>query len=166
MRVLVITAALLLAAPASAAAADLVIEGRGWGHGVGLSQWGAQGYATREARDHAWILNHYYPGTGLGRANPARIRVLLKRTSAPKVCGATAVRDAAGRRVRLSDARTYVFRRLGPDRLRVVAAGRTRARLRAPVTVTGGSSTCLRGEAENGVSNGAYRGQLVLVREG
>ncbi len=38
--------------------------GRGWGHGVGLSQWGAKAMA-----DHGWtfqrILEHYYPGTAL-----------------------------------------------------------------------------------------------------
>jgi stage II sporulation protein D len=39
--------------------------GRGYGHGVGLCQWGAkgmaeQGYAARQ------ILAFYYPGTTLG----------------------------------------------------------------------------------------------------
>jgi stage II sporulation protein D len=166
MRVLLLAAALLAAVPATAAADDLVLEGRGWGHGVGLSQYGAYGYALREGRDHRWILSHYYPGTTVGRAGATRMRVLLKRASAPKVCGATRARDAAGRRIRLSDARTYSFRALGPDRLQVIAGGRTRARLRAPVTVTGGASTCLRGRAENGVTNGAYRGRMVLVRNG
>jgi stage II sporulation protein D len=37
-------------------------KGRGWGHGVGLSQWGAKSMA-----DRGWtctqILDHYYPGT-------------------------------------------------------------------------------------------------------
>ncbi|MGH2946281.1 MAG: SpoIID/LytB domain-containing protein, partial [Solirubrobacteraceae bacterium] len=68
--------------------------------------------------------------------------------------------------IRLSDGRAYRFRALGPDRLRVVSRGRTRARLRAPVTVTGGSSTCLRGMAENGLRNGSYRGRMVLSRDG
>src|SRR5689334_7809653 len=67
--------ALILAAPASGAT-KLVITGHGWGHGIGMSQWGARGYA-----EHAWgyrqILRHYYPATQLGPAPVGRIRVLL-----------------------------------------------------------------------------------------
>jgi stage II sporulation protein D len=36
--------------------------GRGWGHGVGLCQWGAMGMA-RERYDYRAILSYYYPGT-------------------------------------------------------------------------------------------------------
>lgn len=43
------------------------IEGRGHGHGVGLSQWGAHTMATQGA-SAAEILSTFYPGTGLGRA--------------------------------------------------------------------------------------------------
>jgi stage II sporulation protein D len=37
-------------------------EGRGWGHGVGLSQFGAKGMADR-GYTYSEILEHYYPGT-------------------------------------------------------------------------------------------------------
>ena len=40
----------------------LTIEGRGWGHGVGLSQWGSLEMA-RQGIDYRSILLHYYPGT-------------------------------------------------------------------------------------------------------
>ena len=55
-------AAATAAALASASAAStLVFTGHGWGHGIGMSQWGAYGYAQ-----HGWsyrrILAHYYPG--------------------------------------------------------------------------------------------------------
>jgi stage II sporulation protein D len=160
----VFLAALLWAAPAQAA--DLVVDGRGWGHGVGLSQYGAYGYALREGRDHRFILGHFYPGTDVGRAASTGIRVRLKRAGTLRVCGATRARDAGGRSVRLSEARTYVFAPLGPDRLAVSAGGRRRARLRAPVSVSGGTSTCLRGGAENGVRDGAYHGRMVLARDG
>jgi stage II sporulation protein D len=39
-------------------------EGRGWGHGVGLSQFGAKGMADR-GYTYPQILDHYYPGTAL-----------------------------------------------------------------------------------------------------
>src|SRR5438067_2466371 len=90
--------AVVPAAPAAAPAraADLVIDGRGWGHGVGLSQYGVYGYALLEARDHAWILAHYYTVTQLARVHTGSIRVLLRRTRRPKLCGVSALRDARG----------------------------------------------------------------------
>jgi stage II sporulation protein D len=39
-------------------------EGRGWGHGAGLSQFGAKGMADR-GYTYREILAHYYPGTEL-----------------------------------------------------------------------------------------------------
>lgn len=43
---------------------DFVFYGRGWGHGVGMSQWGAMAMA-----EQGWtaekILEHYYPGTAI-----------------------------------------------------------------------------------------------------
>lgn len=44
-------AAALLAAPAAAGAADFVFQGRGWGSGVGMSQWGAWG-AAKDGKDY------------------------------------------------------------------------------------------------------------------
>lgn len=40
--------------------------GRGWGHGVGLSQWGAAGMA-RNGASFSEILRHYFPGCELGK---------------------------------------------------------------------------------------------------
>jgi stage II sporulation protein D len=42
----------------------LVAEGRGYGHGVGMSQWGAYGLALR-GKSHEDILRHYYRGAVL-----------------------------------------------------------------------------------------------------
>ncbi|MBI3397622.1 MAG: SpoIID/LytB domain-containing protein [Deltaproteobacteria bacterium] len=43
-----------------------VFSGKGSGHGVGLSQWGAKGMAE-EGYDYAGILEHFYPGTKIER---------------------------------------------------------------------------------------------------
>ena len=43
---------------------ELRMSGRGWGHGVGLSQWGAYARA-RQGWDARRILGYYYPGTTL-----------------------------------------------------------------------------------------------------
>jgi stage II sporulation protein D len=42
-------------------------DGRGFGHGVGLCQWGAQGMARQGHSAHQ-ILAHYYPGASIKRA--------------------------------------------------------------------------------------------------
>jgi stage II sporulation protein D len=56
--------------------ATFVVTGHGWGHGVGMSQYGAYGYA-QHGYGYAKILAHYFPGTQLGPAPLAKVRVLL-----------------------------------------------------------------------------------------
>jgi stage II sporulation protein D len=53
-----------------------VISGHGWGHGVGMGQWGAEGYALQNY-PYQQILAAYYPGTALGQSSVKKIRVLL-----------------------------------------------------------------------------------------
>lgn len=57
----------LFPTPARAAVPVLVIDGRGFGHGVGLAQDGALAMG-RAGATTAQILAHFYPGTALGRA--------------------------------------------------------------------------------------------------
>ena len=38
------------------------IQGRGYGHGIGMSQWGAHGMAS-QGKSYQEIVQHYYPGT-------------------------------------------------------------------------------------------------------
>ena len=52
------------------------ISGHGYGHGVGMSQYGAYGMA-RAGYSFAGILGFYYPGTELGKAPVSVVRVLL-----------------------------------------------------------------------------------------
>lgn len=60
-------------------AVAVVVEGIGFGHGRGMSQWGAYGWAVDQGRDWRWILDHYYGGTALGDApsGSGRIKVRL-----------------------------------------------------------------------------------------
>ena len=44
---------------------SFTFSGRGWGHGVGMSQYGALGRAAA-GHNYQQILNFYYPGTSLG----------------------------------------------------------------------------------------------------
>lgn len=52
------------------------VEGRGWGHGRGMSQWGAQGAASLGIGAEQ-IVRTYYPGTARAVLPAAPIRVLL-----------------------------------------------------------------------------------------
>jgi stage II sporulation protein D len=55
----------------------VTFQGRGYGHGVGMSQYGARGRAL-DGQDAATILAHYYQGTTLGPlVAPPAIRVLV-----------------------------------------------------------------------------------------
>ena len=78
-RALLVTASLLaLAAPTAAdAAVRTVIRGAGFGHGIGLSQYGAYGYALH-GRSYQAILAHYYKGTRLSTAPSRPVRVMLQ----------------------------------------------------------------------------------------
>lgn len=72
------------------------ISGRGWGHGVGMSQWGAYGLAARGAT-YRQILQHYYTGVGFGQIDDAELRVLLGRgLAAVKVSSPSGLSVSAG----------------------------------------------------------------------
>ena len=45
---------------------NLIVNGRGYGHGIGMCQWGAIGRA-RAGQNYRTILETYYPGTTIGR---------------------------------------------------------------------------------------------------
>jgi stage II sporulation protein D len=95
-------------APAGSGAL-LVFNGHGWGHGVGMSQYGAYGYALHGAT-YDQILAHYYPGTTLGPAPASTIRVLLadKKKVTIAADGDVKVVDGAGARHTLA-AGSYTY---------------------------------------------------------
>jgi hypothetical protein len=69
----------LMETPAAADLPDqLVFDGRGWGHGRGLSQYGAQGYAKNHGWSSAQILDHYYGGTTAGTTGNDTMRIRLR----------------------------------------------------------------------------------------
>jgi stage II sporulation protein D len=147
------------AGPANAAS-RLVIRGAGFGHGVGMSQYGAYGFA-KHGSDHAAILGHYYTGTQLGALSAATtVRVLLRTASRATFSGAAGV--AGGRR--LDPAKTYVAVRAlaGAVALRS-SSGRDLGTYESPLHVTGAAGGIrVRGRAANGVTSGRYRGDLEL----
>ena len=144
-------------APRSRPLPIVFVTGHGWGHGVGLAQYGADGYAQ-----HGWsydrIVEHYYPGTTLDQAQRRSVRVLLQAGSRRVVVSSDvqfSVRDGAGTRHRLA-AGSYT---VGPD-LKVKLAGAKRARaLPGPLFFLPGANPLSLGRR-------AYRGSLRLKSTG
>jgi stage II sporulation protein D len=122
-----------LALPASAGAAIIfVAKGRGFGHGIGMSQYGAQGFAQ-----HGWnyrrILGRYYTRTTVGKAQTRTIRVLLRSGG-----GSAAVSHVsrAGSK-RLNPSQRYVARVRGAGIELRGPRGRRAARSRGALRLTG-----------------------------
>ena len=61
----------------------VTINGHGYGHGIGMSQYGAQG-AARQGVAYDTILSTYYPGTTLARRSGS-IRVLVSQDTSDPV---------------------------------------------------------------------------------
>lgn len=146
----------LAMAPAAEAASQLVLDGRGYGHGVGMSQYGALGYAR-----HGWtadrILRHYYGGTKLDRLSSSpTVRVLLQSARASYV-----VRGASSANGELLDPAVAYTVSAGEKGLVVRGGGRswtTAGTLR--LSPPGSAALQLDGPAQNGTSSGRYRGAL------
>ncbi len=157
--VLITAAALLVCASSAQAATTWVIDGRGWGHGVGMSQYGAYGYA-RHGSSYSAILRHYYRGTRITRTEGGNVRILLQ-ASDPYVRFSGANR--VGRK-ELNPATTYVVRRASGDRIvirssRGTYVGTFPSRIHA---YRRGHAIRLLGRAMNGLTDGRYRGAIQL----
>ncbi len=149
--------ALALAAPAQGAS-SLVIRGAGYGHGVGLSQYGTLGFANAGWK-HDRILAHYYTGTKLGRLTKSPlVRVLLRsRRSRYAIRGAS---SANGRK--LNPERRYLVTSGGKGAVLRSARGRVLGTAPPPLRLSPprGGMIRLEGPAENGLSGGRYRGSM------
>jgi stage II sporulation protein D len=51
----------------------ITFYGKGWGHGIGMCQWGAYGMARRDWNAEA-ILEYYYPDSSITRVEDEDIR--------------------------------------------------------------------------------------------
>jgi len=160
----ILLAALLgLAAAAPAhGASRLIVRGGGFGHGIGMSQYGALGFA-QNGKGHAFILGHYYKGTRLATlGRPRRVRVLLQSAGRVSFSGAAGLPGARA----LDPATTYhaTRARRGGVTLRSAAGDRI-GRFRSPLTITPAAAAIrLLGRSGHATSNGLYRGNLQIRR--
>ena len=133
-----------------------MLEGHGYGHGVGMSQYGAYGYAK-----HGWsykkILTHYYSGTKMGKTKSKRIGVLL--STQPGSVSFSHAKRACGRDVKPS--KTYRAR---------LARGGSKIRLetkKGKKVASCGKKLGAIGRGKLDISGqGKYRGALVVKAAG
>ena len=175
--------AIALAAAASAApvpapsppvrAATFVLTGRGWGHGVGMSQYGARGRSLA-GWSAARILAHYYPGTRLSTVPPRRVRVLLSpgraRVAVESLGPWRAVglrADGKARVARLVAGSSYWLRPLAGDRVALyrgpVRVAVFAGTVRVQPTTRGGAVAWAPARPQAGPS---YRGELRVAPAG
>jgi stage II sporulation protein D len=135
----------------SASASALVFTGHGWGHGVGMAQWGANGYA-QHGWDYRQILAHYYQGTTVAAAPSPTVRVLLAEGRAHVTLDSDSrwkAVDAQGKQVVLPPGPVDVAADLA-------VSGK---KLGSPVTFVPSTTPLRFGKA-------SYRGKLLLVSNG
>ena len=136
-------------------ASTFVLRGRGWGHGVGMGQWGAYGQAKRGVT-YARILRHYYPGTTLTTMPSEKVRVLLREGSGPYTISSEEpfrVLDGEGQEHAL-DAGSY---RVGKAFALAVDEAGEPTTLPGPLTFRPGSGPLT-------VGTKPYRGSIVVQR--
>jgi SpoIID/LytB domain protein len=140
-----------LLAPSAQAGVRWVVVGHGFGHGVGMSQYGAYGYA-QHGKGYRFILGHYYSGTTVGKLPGTRIVRVLLEISGGGV-GFSGATSACGRS--LDPGRSYLARRSGRGVQLRSSGGRA----------LGGCGRKLRaaGRGRISIDGDSYRGALELV---
>jgi stage II sporulation protein D len=157
---LAILAVLVCALGATAASAraqvSWVVHGHGFGHGVGLSAYGAYGYALH-GKGYKYILGHYYRGTALGQiSGPNIVRVLLTTTTGD----VTFSEATSACRTKLDPTRSYEAHRLGNTVVLRSSGGKPLAKCGATLRAAGAGVINIAGV-------GRYRGALeTVVNEG
>jgi stage II sporulation protein D len=152
--VLLAVAALMLLTVASSArgSTSWVVRGHGFGHGVGVSQYGAYGYALH-GKDYRFILAHYYQGSSIGQIEGTKIVRVLLDISRGEIgfSGATSACGAA-----LDPARDYGAHRDG-NRVKLrSSSGKPLADCGAKLRAAGHGKVAIDGV-------GTYRGVLEAV---
>ncbi len=167
-----IAAAMIVAVPAAQARTIYTLTGHGWGHGIGLSQYGALGYAQ-----HGWaydaILAHYYQGTTLAPlANPVQMRIQLasgRKSYSFSGASKISVVDEGGSTTKKLPAGSYRVERGTSGRMRVVNAAtgaRVVKHLTGPVRLSAAQALRVDSTVGIGWAHDHWHGALRVIRSG
>ncbi|MGI8462463.1 MAG: SpoIID/LytB domain-containing protein [Solirubrobacterales bacterium] len=138
---------------AEAAAAKFVVKGRGFGHGIGLSQYGAYGYA-KHGVGYEKIVRHYFSGTRLGSSAGENVRVLVGSGGGVSFSGAS---RACGKA--LKEKKSYRFESSGGGVALTSGGGSRLVDCGESGGARGGSTVTYSGYGE-------LRGELLAVSSG
>lgn len=105
---------------------QIELQGRGWGHGIGMGQWGALGYAIEHGWTYTQILDHYYGNTTMGtRPNDLiTVRLMARDNQATHLYlaeGEMKITDNAGAAI-AQTAKAIRFRRVAPNTFEIADA--------------------------------------------
>jgi stage II sporulation protein D len=145
-------ASLAAFAPTANAAVSWVVQGRGFGHGVGMSAYGAYGYALH-GKSYQFILGHYFTGTTIGTLDDPRVVRVLLDISGDDI-GFTRATSACGEA--LDPARSYQAHRSGNAVLLRSSGGKPLANCGRKLRAAGKGTIEIAGL-------GTYRGALESV---
>jgi stage II sporulation protein D len=149
-----LAAALLLSATAGAATSGngLYVHGAGNGHGVGMSQYGAAGYALHGA-SYQSILHDYYVGTTLGHVDPNKaVTVLLRARGSAVFSGAATIKGSPRK---LNPSGNYNAVPAAGGRVRILLGRKPVGTFAAPLQVGGPGPLKL-------IGLGSFRGAFVF----
>ncbi|MDO9409326.1 SpoIID/LytB domain-containing protein, partial [Patulibacter sp.] len=153
------------AAPAGAAE-RVVVLGAGFGHGVGLSQYGARGMADKGFSVRQ-ILAHYYRGTSLQRSPAARRAVRVQLQTGRREATVSGAVSIGGLRTKTTRSYRLVRTGKGID-IRQVGRKRKIGSSTSAIEIRPGAAGLLRvaGRAADGVQDGSFRGTVDVLPEG
>jgi stage II sporulation protein D len=154
-----LVASLLALAPSAGAGTLFVLTGRGWGHAVGMSQWGAFGMA-QDGSTYVEILTHYYTGTSVAAHSNPVVGVQLASGRTSLVVGSDAsFRVSAGTRTATHGPGNATVTKTSTGAIKVQGITGTFASP-ATFTATAPSTDPLR------LGSAHYRGTLVVSVQG
>lgn len=152
LTILVAALCFLAFASTAQAAVSWIVHGRGFGHGVGMSAYGAYGFALK-GKSYRFILGHYYRGTTIGSLSGAQVvRVLLDIS--PGDVGFSGATSGCG--VKLDPARSYEAHRVGGSVVLRSSGGKRLAGCGKKLRAAGSGTTEIAGV-------GRFRGALETV---
>jgi SpoIID/LytB domain protein len=160
---------------------QIELKGRGWGHGIGMGQWGALGYATQHDWTYTQILDHYYGNTTMGTRpnNEITVRLMAHDNQATHLYlaeGQMLVTDSGGSPI-AAVSPAIRFRRIAPNTFEIadapscagpwtVRAGTVNtSTIRVNPSIAGGTPNQSLGVCLGGDSIRWYRGEIRAVAD-
>ncbi|MEZ5124724.1 MAG: SpoIID/LytB domain-containing protein [Thermoleophilia bacterium] len=141
------------------------VSGRGWGHGIGMSQWGAYGLAKHGA-SYKTILKHYYTGIGFTTIKNATLRVRLRSglQSVKLTCASSYTAKGGGSSLSIGGGVTATTTYVN-GAYRVSAGGKTKT-FSGAVTFAPTKGQLSLITATDAGQTGRHRGKIRVVRSG